>query len=467
MPKYGLEDTEEDTKPKLACSGLRDDLRDCLLKSDCVRKNGKTPKECLMLGNDPSIPTECQSLRTAFFECKRSLIMDLHGHRFHFQILMNRFWCLCAPSVVILVLLCQGSCSYDCPKLEFYHNFTAKCKNCSLCESTVSVDDPIVRLECREKNLEPIHTGQKLWCSLATGPFPECEPFDSGLAVSCSHQFRAPGTTCNVTCGGTNLMTRCSENITWVPRVPDVSSCLPTTEPPTTEVPGPSTTERGHDPRTAENNTVVYAIIAVSAGSSPEETAPLKGQVQNGKLRDVPTTSDPERVWVERSGPSEPTVVTEQPQQRCGASPTVLLIEEGRRASLESPRALDIRPATEDASYLALDALLNDRTSALRFCHYFDRKDRFDHVTWHIIAEGLLQMTSEEIRSIEYLQRTGSAQLLDSPTYRVLQQLKHEGSGLLRLRDFLREQKYTNPDALKFLNDFWLKWEARNKSSLV
>lgn len=38
MPKYGLEDTVEDTKPKLACMGLRDDLRDCLLKSDCVKK---------------------------------------------------------------------------------------------------------------------------------------------------------------------------------------------------------------------------------------------------------------------------------------------------------------------------------------------------------------------------------------------------------------------------------------------
>ncbi|XP_025086911.1 cytochrome c oxidase assembly factor 5-like [Pomacea canaliculata] len=74
MPKYGPDEQEDDGKPKPACVGLREDLRECLLKSDCVRKNGKTPKECLRLGNDPSIPSECQSLRTAFFECKRSLL---------------------------------------------------------------------------------------------------------------------------------------------------------------------------------------------------------------------------------------------------------------------------------------------------------------------------------------------------------------------------------------------------------
>ena len=43
MPKYGLEDTVEDTSSKLACMGLRDDLRDCLLKSDCVKKVVFTP----------------------------------------------------------------------------------------------------------------------------------------------------------------------------------------------------------------------------------------------------------------------------------------------------------------------------------------------------------------------------------------------------------------------------------------
>ena len=39
MPKYGIEDTPEDlNKPKLACAGLRDDLKACLVNSDCVQK---------------------------------------------------------------------------------------------------------------------------------------------------------------------------------------------------------------------------------------------------------------------------------------------------------------------------------------------------------------------------------------------------------------------------------------------
>ncbi|KAL5011395.1 hypothetical protein ScPMuIL_009946 [Solemya velum] len=75
MPKYGLEDTvEESGKTKPACHGVKEDLKECLLKSDCVTKLGKTPKECLMLGNDPSVPDECRGLRVAFFECKRSLL---------------------------------------------------------------------------------------------------------------------------------------------------------------------------------------------------------------------------------------------------------------------------------------------------------------------------------------------------------------------------------------------------------
>lgn len=37
MPKYYEDKEEVDKQPKVACSGLRDDLKECLLKSDCVR----------------------------------------------------------------------------------------------------------------------------------------------------------------------------------------------------------------------------------------------------------------------------------------------------------------------------------------------------------------------------------------------------------------------------------------------
>ncbi|KAI8798733.1 cytochrome c oxidase assembly factor 5 [Biomphalaria glabrata] len=71
MPKF-YEDVEETKqKKKYACEGLRDDLLECMSKTDCVRKDKKTPRECL---HDPQIPEKCAMLRNAFFECKRSLL---------------------------------------------------------------------------------------------------------------------------------------------------------------------------------------------------------------------------------------------------------------------------------------------------------------------------------------------------------------------------------------------------------
>ena len=62
-------------KPKLKCDGLRYDLKLCLLESDCCKKFGTIPKQCL---RDPEmaqhVPDRCFSLANAFFECKRSII---------------------------------------------------------------------------------------------------------------------------------------------------------------------------------------------------------------------------------------------------------------------------------------------------------------------------------------------------------------------------------------------------------
>ncbi|KAL1432777.1 hypothetical protein MTO96_012980 [Rhipicephalus appendiculatus] len=73
MPIY----TEEDSAlaPHKACEGVRDDLKRCLLATDCVRKERLTPKECLR-ANHPSIPTECHNLKQLFFECKRAMTTD-------------------------------------------------------------------------------------------------------------------------------------------------------------------------------------------------------------------------------------------------------------------------------------------------------------------------------------------------------------------------------------------------------
>ncbi|KAG8230558.1 hypothetical protein J437_LFUL010159 [Ladona fulva] len=72
MMKYEAE-TPQQLADKSPCSGIRADLKMCLLESDCVKKTGKTPRECLHV-HDGSVPNECFALRTTFFECKRSLL---------------------------------------------------------------------------------------------------------------------------------------------------------------------------------------------------------------------------------------------------------------------------------------------------------------------------------------------------------------------------------------------------------
>ncbi|TEA11102.1 hypothetical protein DBR06_SOUSAS7210011, partial [Sousa chinensis] len=61
MPRY-----YEDKPEGGACAGLKEDLGACLLQSDCVLQEGKSPRQCLKEGN-------CKALKYSFFECKRSV----------------------------------------------------------------------------------------------------------------------------------------------------------------------------------------------------------------------------------------------------------------------------------------------------------------------------------------------------------------------------------------------------------
>uniref|UniRef100_D1FQ48 Cytochrome c oxidase assembly factor 5 n=1 Tax=Simulium nigrimanum TaxID=683695 RepID=D1FQ48_SIMNI len=58
---------------KSTCSGVRADLKMCLLESDCCKRDKKLPRECLNTF-DGSVPENCLVLRKTFFECKRSLL---------------------------------------------------------------------------------------------------------------------------------------------------------------------------------------------------------------------------------------------------------------------------------------------------------------------------------------------------------------------------------------------------------
>ncbi|KAJ7368236.1 cytochrome c oxidase assembly protein PET191-domain-containing protein [Mycena albidolilacea] len=56
-----------------SCKGLLAAMRDCLMRSDCVVKDGHKPSECLR-NHTHELPEECQSLRRATFECKRGMV---------------------------------------------------------------------------------------------------------------------------------------------------------------------------------------------------------------------------------------------------------------------------------------------------------------------------------------------------------------------------------------------------------
>ena len=69
MSSEGLgSSSKPDQRP---CSGLRVDLKRCLLKTDCCQVRKLTPLKCLEEGD---VPQECQALKNAFFECKRSIL---------------------------------------------------------------------------------------------------------------------------------------------------------------------------------------------------------------------------------------------------------------------------------------------------------------------------------------------------------------------------------------------------------
>ncbi|EPQ59269.1 hypothetical protein GLOTRDRAFT_26430, partial [Gloeophyllum trabeum ATCC 11539] len=56
-----------------SCEPLLAALKECILRSDCVSKQGLLPSECLKHHAD-ELPEECQSLRQATFECKRGML---------------------------------------------------------------------------------------------------------------------------------------------------------------------------------------------------------------------------------------------------------------------------------------------------------------------------------------------------------------------------------------------------------
>ncbi|KAF9918115.1 hypothetical protein FBU30_000375 [Linnemannia zychae] len=57
-----------------SCQEIRAELAECILKSDCMVKDGLSAKECLHPSNEYRVPPECTAIRRSFFECKRGML---------------------------------------------------------------------------------------------------------------------------------------------------------------------------------------------------------------------------------------------------------------------------------------------------------------------------------------------------------------------------------------------------------
>ncbi|KAL7747597.1 hypothetical protein RI367_007038 [Sorochytrium milnesiophthora] len=57
-----------------SCKDLRQEMIDCILKSDCVVKHNRSFKECLQRDHDAEVDSQCRLLQRSYFECKRGML---------------------------------------------------------------------------------------------------------------------------------------------------------------------------------------------------------------------------------------------------------------------------------------------------------------------------------------------------------------------------------------------------------
>lgn len=57
-----------------SCKEIRQELVDCMLKSDCVLKQGNTVRECFKEEHADDVPKECHSILKSFYECRRGMV---------------------------------------------------------------------------------------------------------------------------------------------------------------------------------------------------------------------------------------------------------------------------------------------------------------------------------------------------------------------------------------------------------
>ncbi|KAI9137607.1 cytochrome c oxidase assembly protein PET191, partial [Paraphysoderma sedebokerense] len=58
-----------------SCKQIRQELIDCILASDCIKKHpGRTFRDCLKSEHDDEVDYKCRMLQRSYFECRRGML---------------------------------------------------------------------------------------------------------------------------------------------------------------------------------------------------------------------------------------------------------------------------------------------------------------------------------------------------------------------------------------------------------
>mgnify|MGYP002718977998 CR=1 FL=1 len=71
------------------CKPIRDELAECVLRSNCVLRENRTVQDCIK--NPQDLPEQCRHLMTSFSNCKRGLVCDASSFQvsgFSFRLLL-------------------------------------------------------------------------------------------------------------------------------------------------------------------------------------------------------------------------------------------------------------------------------------------------------------------------------------------------------------------------------------------
>ncbi|XP_076467455.1 uncharacterized protein LOC143298507 isoform X1 [Babylonia areolata] len=420
--------------------------------------------------------------------------------------------------IITLLLLSQGNSGAatrrrredQCPKLEFLTS-SYGCQPCSLCNPTEPNFNPqFIRESCRNKHLDlviPNKGTQRLWCDDLNGPFPECPPIPEAALRNCTQKCTdrgrrfAPGCQCQVGCPGepNPSSVECTRDLHW--RSSNGSSSSINIDQPV------SPCSKAEDEAIPWHWVLLAGFFAICFGAcfvvgavllrrrrQKRSQCPLEKNDNNNSsstfssstksdkscksdelAQDSKTLGSATISVTEGSAHSNEQAVSQHSVHQVSGNCAVPVAAETPASvvNMEAPAPETVPllgSGTEGAeerrvySLQALKALLRDYEAMKQVTKLFDQEEKYDKITWHVLATEHAGWDPNEVRSQEYrLRPCVEGGPGDCFTYQVLLHTFQSGKGLLELLHFLKNRPhYKHPEAERFLWNFWETWKKGN-----